>query len=79
MADDGKTDVPSEVRDESEARVTCTTCDEQVEVSKTMSAGRVGRICKLCYNANRAVAEHFKSRGRKQDGMRCLQPRRNVS
>lgn len=79
MADDGKTDVPSEVRDESEARVICTKCDEQVEVSETMSAGRVRRICKLCYNENRALAEHFKVEDVSRNGMLCLQPRRNVS
>ncbi len=79
MADDGRMDVTSEAPDnantgpsapainEAEAIATCTKCDEQMEVSKTMSAGRVGRICKLCYNANRALAEHFKRRGRKQE------------
>lgn len=83
MADDAKSDVPSDghaapANNEPEAKVTCAKCDEQVEVSKTMSAGRVGRVCKLCYNANRALAEHFKRRGRKQEWDAMPPARRNV-
>ena len=49
-------------------QVVCTKCDEQVPVSKTLSAGRPGsRVCKLCYNACRSLAEHYRKRGKKDE------------
>ena len=32
---------------------------------QTLSAGRNHRICKLCYNAQRALSSHFKKRGQR--------------
>ena len=31
----------------------------------TLSAGREFRICKLCYNSQRALFQHFKKRGQR--------------
>ena len=44
----------------------CVKCSEETPTNLTMSAGRSGRICKLCYNAQRSLAEHFRKRGQKQ-------------
>ena len=44
----------------------CIKCDEMTPVRNTLSAGRDHRICKLCYNAQRALATHFKKRGQKE-------------
>ena len=47
---------------------TCTKCDEEMEFSKTLSAGRVGyRICKLCFNSARSLQNHYKKRGKKSE------------
>ena len=49
-------------------QVVCMKCDEQVPVSKTLSAGRPGcRVCKLCYNACRSLAGHYRKRGKKDE------------
>ena len=45
--------------------VTCTKCQESVSFAETLSAGRSGRICKLCYNSCRSLAEYFRKRGQK--------------
>lgn len=47
--------------------VTCSKCDEHVPVQETLSAGRSGHICKLCYNAQRALVLHYKKRGKKAE------------
>ncbi len=46
--------------------VLCVKCEEQTSVDQTMSAGRSGRVCKLCYNAQRALMKHFTKRNQKQ-------------
>ncbi len=46
--------------------VVCVKCDENVPAGDTMSAGRTGRVCKLCYNAQRALVKHFTKRKQKQ-------------
>ena len=49
-------------------QVICVKCDEKVPMSKTLSAGRPGcRVCKLCYNSCRSLAEHFRKRGKKEE------------
>lgn len=54
--------------DDPDARTTCTKCKEEVPVTETLSAGRGGyRICKPCYNSNRALCEYYKKRGRKAE------------
>ena len=50
-----------------ESMSTCTKCDETIPTKQTTSAGRVGRICKLCYNASRALTDHYRKRGRKAE------------
>lgn len=45
--------------------VFCTKCQESVSWPETLSAGRSGRICKLCYNSCRSLAEYFRKRGQK--------------
>ena len=45
----------------------CVKCEDEVESRDTLSAGRSGRICKLCYNSARALSEHFRKRGKKEE------------
>lgn len=45
----------------------CTKCNETTPMCDTLSAGRVGRICKLCYNSARACLNYYKKRGRKKE------------
>lgn len=47
-------------------QVVCVKCDEHVPVGDTLSAGRSGRVCRLCYNAQRALVKHFTKRKQKQ-------------
>lgn len=44
----------------------CVKCSEETPTNLTLSAGRSGRICKLCYNSQRSLADHFRKRGQKQ-------------
>ena len=45
----------------------CVRCELRCPFSSTLSAGRTGRICKLCYNATRALGDWFKKRGRSEE------------
>ena len=47
--------------------VVCVKCDEVVSIGQSLSAGRSGRVCKLCYNSQRALSDHFKKRGKKTE------------
>ena len=46
-------------------QVVCVKCDEHVPAGDTLSAGRSGRVCRLCYNAQRALVKHFTKRKQK--------------
>ena len=45
----------------------CVKCEDSVTPSESLSAGRSGRICKLCYNSARALSEHFRKRGKREE------------
>lgn len=53
--------------EEAALMVKCVKCLLLVLIHETLSAGRVGRICKLCYNSSRALADFFKKRNRKHE------------
>ncbi len=61
--DASRSDLPEGQPDKSNV---CVKCDEDTPLDQTLSAGRSGRICKLCYNAQRSLADHFRKRGQKQ-------------
>lgn len=46
------------------ALVLCAKCDGHFPMEDTVSAGRVGRNCKLCFNACRALCDWLKKRNR---------------
>lgn len=51
----------------SDALFACVKCDEVVSAELSLSAGRSGRICKLCYNSQRSLVDHYKKRGKKTE------------
>ena len=65
MADSEKPEGDTNLPDDS--LVACARCGEQVPIKDTGSYGRIGRQCHLCYNAARALSDHFKRRGRKDE------------
>ncbi len=50
-----------------EASVICVKCNDELSISLTLSAGRCGRVCKLCYNAQRSLVDYYKRRGKKDE------------
>lgn len=50
-----------------DSSVQCVKCEETTRLSDTLSAGRSGRICKLCYNSAKALGNHFKKRGKSDE------------
>ena len=49
----------------------CIKCNDEVTITETHSAGRAGvRVCKLCYNATRALSLHFAKRGKKEEWLK---------
>ena len=49
---------------------TCSKCLEKVTIKDSLSAGRTGRICKLCYNSGRSLSEHYRKRGKSDEWSR---------
>ena len=59
---------PCDCPESKDPLVQCTKCREKVLHSDTLSAGRGGyRICKPCYNSNRALSDYYRKRGRKDE------------
>ena len=56
---------PEGLASDGEEWAVCVRCEEKARVSACISAGRSGLICKLCYNAQRALKEYYKKRGQK--------------
>lgn len=57
-------------RGDVEVKCPCVKCKEVVGIKQTLSAGRTGRVCKPCYNSQRALTEHFKKRGKLEEWQR---------
>ena len=67
----GECEAKGEAHDgEVELKCTCVKCKEIIGMKQTLSAGRTGRVCKPCFNSQRALMEHFKKRGKLEEWQR---------
>ena len=64
---DADASIPSHDANLGDDHVTCVKCDETIALGETLSAGRSGRICKLCYNSAKALCNHYKKRGKSDE------------